>query len=282
MLTIHFDTDIPHFLKVVSPTLSEDPTIHSLILSLADRTHALGKNAALLVRGHSPDGKLLIAGLQTDAFRPMVLSKASKAIAAKFAAELSQQTASLPGATGPLPTIDAFASEWADSKQCKTKLITNLRLFALETVSPPRKPSGDWRVAVPSDEDLIMQWNLEFIAEAVPHDPVPSLEELRQRLRDGISRNFYYLWEDHERVSLVGSTRETDAGRWIAPVYTPKNFRGHGYASALVAAVSQQFVNLGKKCILFTDLANSTSNSIYQKVGYRPLADFKHIEFVRS
>ncbi len=107
-------------------------------------------------------------------------------------------------------------------------------------------------------------------------------QEIRQRLRDGITRNFYYLWEDHERVSLVGSTRETDARRWIAPVYTPKNFRGHGYASALVAAVSQQFVNLGKKCILFTDLANSTSNSIYQKVGYRPLADFKHIEFVRS
>jgi predicted GNAT family acetyltransferase len=27
-------------------------------------------------------------------------------------------------------------------------------------------------------------------------------------------------------------------------------------------------------CVLFTDLANPTSNAIYARIGYRPLADF--------
>jgi predicted GNAT family acetyltransferase len=30
---------------------------------------------------------------------------------------------------------------------------------------------------------------------------------------------------------------------------------------------------------LFTDLANPTSNSIYQKIGYRPVFDICEIEF---
>ncbi|MGK5090012.1 GNAT family N-acetyltransferase [Bdellovibrionota bacterium FG-2] len=67
--------------------------------------------------------------------------------------------------------------------------------------------------------------------------------------------------------------------RGIAPVCTPKHLRGHGYASALTAAVSQRYVDLGKKCLLFTDLSNPTSNSIYQKIGYRPVTDFRHIDF---
>jgi uncharacterized protein len=32
-------------------------------------------------------------------------------------------------------------------------------------------------------------------------------------------------------------------------------------------------------CFLFTDLANPTSNSIYQQVGYRPVADVEQWSF---
>lgn len=57
-------------------------------------------------------------------------------------------------------------------------------------------------------------------------------------------------------------------------VYTPREKRGKGYASACVAAMSQLLLNQGRKyCFLYTDLANPTSNHIYQAIGYEPVCD---------
>jgi hypothetical protein len=60
----------------------------------------------------------------------------------------------------------------------------------------------------------------------------------------------------------------------VGPVYTPPEFRGHGYASAATAAASQQALDAGaSEVLLFTDLANPVSNSIYQRIGYRAVED---------
>jgi len=54
----------------------------------------------------------------------------------------------------------------------------------------------------------------------------------------------------------------------------PPELRGRGYGSALTAALTQQLLDGGRRfCFLFTDLANPTSNSIYQRIGYRAVAD---------
>jgi predicted GNAT family acetyltransferase len=63
-------------------------------------------------------------------------------------------------------------------------------------------------------------------------------------------------------------------------VYTPPELRGRGYASALTAAVSQAQLNGGRRyCFLFTDLANPTSNKIYQAIGYEPVCDVDDLRF---
>jgi predicted GNAT family acetyltransferase len=51
-------------------------------------------------------------------------------------------------------------------------------------------------------------------------------------------------------------------------VYTPPACRGRGYASALVAELSQRVLGRGERVILYTDLDNPTSNAIYQRIGY--------------
>jgi hypothetical protein len=91
-----------------------------------------------------------------------------------------------------------------------------------------------------------------------------------------------YLWEESSRpVSLAAHGRQTPHGVVIGPVYTPPDQRGHGYATALVADLSAALLARGFQfCALFTDLANPTSNSIYQKVGYRPVGDFLECTFV--
>jgi len=52
-------------------------------------------------------------------------------------------------------------------------------------------------------------------------------------------------------------------------VYTPPELRGRGYASALVARVTEHLLAGDREfCFLYTDLANPTSNRIYVNVGY--------------
>ncbi len=98
-------------------------------------------------------------------------------------------------------------------------------------------------------------------------------EAMADRWLAGRGRTIY-LWENGVAVSLCAVGSPTPHGIRIGPVYTPMERRGHGYASALVAAVSQIQLEAGRRFVyLFTDLANPTSNHIYQTIGYEPVAD---------
>ena len=66
---------------------------------------------------------------------------------------------------------------------------------------------------------------------------------------------------------------------WIE-VYTPRDLRGRGYASNLVAAACSAALREGRRfCFLFTDLSNPTSNKIYQDVGYQLWCEAASIAF---
>ena len=81
-------------------------------------------------------------------------------------------------------------------------------------------------------------------------------------------------------VSMAKIGREFMGTAGVALVYTPPYFRGRGYATELVARLSQKWLDKGfARCVLYTDLANPTSNSIYQQIGYTPIADSLDIRF---
>jgi predicted GNAT family acetyltransferase len=87
-------------------------------------------------------------------------------------------------------------------------------------------------------------------------------------------RQLWFWTVDGEPVALAGAGNPTLNGVRIGPVYTPPERRKRGYASALVAHLSQHLLDSGHRfCFLFTDLNNPTSNHIYQDVGYRPVSD---------
>jgi RimJ/RimL family protein N-acetyltransferase len=69
----------------------------------------------------------------------------------------------------------------------------------------------------------------------------------------------------------------------VGPVYTPPGLRGKGYAGAVTCAVSQAARDAGaSRVLLFTDLANLTSNGLYQRLGYEPVEDRAIWSFRRS
>jgi predicted GNAT family acetyltransferase len=134
---------------------------------------------------------------------------------------------------------------------------------------------GYSRDATLSDFDLVNAWTNDFIKfiDDAHHTPTEAdLETLRHR----ISANSRKLWIDHdEPVSMAGHAEavETPGGlvTRIGPVYTPDNFRGRGYGSAVTAALSDELLRGGSRVMLYADQANPTSNSIYQTIGYRLL-----------
>jgi predicted GNAT family acetyltransferase len=75
-------------------------------------------------------------------------------------------------------------------------------------------------------------------------------------------------------VSLAGVTRTVAGMVRVGPVYTPPALRRRGYAGAATAAVSQAALDAGARVVvLYTDLANPTSNALYQRLGYHPVED---------
>jgi len=90
-----------------------------------------------------------------------------------------------------------------------------------------------------------------------------------------------FLWDDGRPVSVAARNRPTPHGISVGYVYTPPELRGRGYATSCVAALSQHLLDSGYEfCTLFTDLANPTSNDIYQQIGYRPICDYDEYVFL--
>ena len=82
---------------------------------------------------------------------------------------------------------------------------------------------------------------------------------------------------------MAGAGGQTPRGIRIGPVYTPPALRRRGYASNLVAAVTQHQFDEGRTfCFLFTDRANPTSNKIYQSLGYQSVIDVDQWHFART
>ena len=183
----------------------------------------------------------------------------------------------IPGAIGNQPTIDRFADEWRRATLTPPNLEMEQGVFALEKVNEVTGGSGQPRPATTGDQSMLASWMRAFLAEALPAEPFDE-ERMRVALRrrlSGDSANAYWLWEDDgEVVSWSGHGNPTGRGIRIGPVYTPPEFRGRGYATALVAVQSQWLLNNGYDfCFLYTDLANPTSNAIYERIGYRKIAE---------
>lgn len=188
----------------------------------------------------------------------------------------------LPGVLGPSEAAARFAAGWTDATGQRARVQVAERIFRLERLVPPDRPArGAWRIAEPRDRDLVARWLVEFTTEAMPE--APPLEDPAGTADRWIARRgrVAYLWEDEGHVvSLVGAGGQTPHGIRIGPVYTPPPLRGRGYASSLTAAASADQLGQGHHfCFLFTDLANPTSNKIYQAIGYDPVCDVDQYQF---
>lgn len=182
-----------------------------------------------------------------------------------------------PGTIGPADVARAFAEVWAAATGTRFRLLRHERVYELRQVMQPVGVPGAMRVATEADTALVAGWIHAFTQEVGLEGTAESAAEMAAQR---IDQRDMFLWEAGRPVSLAGKSRHSTHGAVVGPVYTPPAFRRRGYAGACVAALSQRLLDAGWQfCALFTDLANPTSNSVYQKLGYRPLGDFDEYAF---
>jgi predicted GNAT family acetyltransferase len=199
---------------------------------------------------------------------------ASRILARYFYPSSPQPT----GVTGPKDVALAFADEWERLTNCDLELHHNTRLYDCKTVARLDLPAGSVRQATQDDFELVKKWRYEFKRDA--NTPLGTSDE---QITLHIKQGRYYFWVTDLPVSMALLARETVNGATIGAVYTPGEYRNHGYATAVTSAVTQIILDSGKKyATLYADLDNPTSNSIYQKMGYSPVMDATVWNFIPS
>jgi uncharacterized protein len=228
-----------------------------------------------------PSGAVAAVALMTP-WRHMVMTRAPAEAAISLARYLHAQDIPVPGIQGPRDAVEAFSREWRPLTGVASHSRAEMGIYEATRIIPPASPApGSMRVAHAGDGALLSRWSVEFGQEiGEPHLARDGPDITGRRIEKGQ----LVVWEDGgEPVAMAGSAGATPNGIRINAVYTPPPFRRRGYASTLVASLSQQLLHGGRRfCFLYTDLANPTSNKIYRSIGYTPVAESVRVEFDRS
>lgn len=136
---------------------------------------------------------------------------------------------------------------------------------------------GLMRAATMADHDMLLAWESAFVVECgLPDNRATLPAEIKERLSSSVP--LMWVWEVEGTPVAMALGRPCLPIARLGMVYTVPEHRGYGYAGALVGRLSADLQARGCKSVfLFTDLANSTSNAIYRRIGYRLLDEFVHL-----
>lgn len=278
MVEIRRVDSVEQFIAAAGEFLVAREAKHNLILGICSGLQALaalddptGDATPTFIVVSSGD-RVVLAAVRTPPYN-LVLSEVDEADGATALDALADALTGedLPGVLGPAEHVGTFASRWCAANSREPRRTMSERIMQLTAVRPPSPTPGQIRRAVPADRPLVVAWFEAFGSEALPDAPPTDMEALvDRRLADG----GVFLWDRGGPVSMTVAGSRTPNGIRIGPVYTPPEHRGQGYASACVAAVSQAQLDAGRRLVcLYTDLANRTSNHIYQEIGFEPVRD---------
>jgi len=273
--------DLDDYRAIAGGFLRSRPVQNTIQLGALDslRVHgpsAFGDVAPLFGWWQPTSGPVTAALMHTPPY-PVLLTRLPPDSAGDLARALANRGRQLPGVNAERGDAEAFAAAWSRLTGAGWREFRRSRLFRLGQLTPADPPPpGAARVASAADRELLERW-LDAFRQELADLGAPG----RGMVEDRISYGGLTLWEaGGAAVSLAGCSRPAERVVRVGPVYTPREHRRRGYGGAVTAAVSQAALEAGASyVVLFTDLANPTSNALYQRLGYQPVEDRVVLEF---
>jgi ribosomal protein S18 acetylase RimI-like enzyme len=286
-----FTENAADFLAAAGEFLLSRPVERTIELGVAETTRrrgpaAFGPSVPLFGWWRAESGLVQCTFLHTPPF-PCLLAgptmpsgRDGRRCIGELAGQLANFGRRLPGVNSVEGVAMAFAAAWQQRTGAEANVGLRSRLYRLDELRPPSPwPPGAARVAGAADAELLEDWSARFSAEL--GDSAPAIPGV---VADRISQGGLTLWEtDGMAVSMAGVNRPMGGTVRVGPVYTPGPHRQRGYGAAVTATVSRAALDAGAgSVVLFTDVANPVSNSLYQRLGYRPVEDRVVIRFVQG
>ncbi|MFW6598839.1 GNAT family N-acetyltransferase [Propionibacteriaceae bacterium Y2011] len=286
-MTQRYDLDLQpdraHFLARAEDWLAGDPVRNTIITSMAHRTDSRPMPGNWWLSVHDHQGHVVGAGMRTapGGRRPPYLAAMPGPATSLLTELLLAREELVTAVNGHDATTRLFAEHYAAATGQVVSEHMLTRLHEIRTVRPPTRPPGELRRPTTAEVDLVTDWLAAFTAEAdaqggrseADRDPIlpaPTRTEVARRIDLGE----LWVWSDGSRpVHLTGFRPPSYGVARIGPVYTPQEFRGHGFAGAAVAELSSRLLGEGSRVCLFTDQANPVSNQLYAKLGYEVVTD---------
>ncbi|MEU0796499.1 GNAT family N-acetyltransferase [Amycolatopsis sp. NPDC005961] len=269
----HLTEDVDGFLTRTGDFLRSRPALHTSQLTRLEKLRTDEEKGTLF--GHLEQEGEVTAIFYRRPSQRLIVTAISAEQADALAEQLSELDHPLCGVTAEDDTAAAFAEAWHRRTGAAAVPGVRVRLHRLGTLIPP-DPMPEGHAVDGRDHAEVVRWCDEFAA-AVGQAPVA---DERAWAASNFAGKDFTFWATETPVAMAGSTPMLAGMVRVDPVYTPDRFRGRGYAGAVTVAVSRAALAAGATDVmLYTDPANVTSNALYRRIGYIPIAGFSGYDF---
>jgi len=264
--------DPSQVLEEAAAFLASEPVLHNLILTLLHARASRPEPGRYWVasEGEKVRGVVLQSPLS---YAASVTPMPPEAVVAVVDA-ITASGIGLPGVNGDAATAARFAGQWTERTRSAAIPFQGQRLYEFLESGERPPASGGLRRDTPGDRDLVVEWVRLFQIEIgePDHDAAAIVDQW-------LASGCVWIWDDDGPVSMAVTREAVERVVRIGGVFTPKALRKRGYAGACVSDISCGLRGRGQRAILYTDLGNPTSNSIYRRIGYRAVAEALRYRF---
>ncbi len=252
--------------------LASEPVLHNIILTLLHERVAHPEPGTYWV---AKDGETVVGvAFQSPPSFDATLTPMTPEVVAAVVDEISGAGIELPGVGGEAGTAARFAGRWTERRKTAAVPFQGQRIYEAPEVHDQAEVGGHLRKAGPGDRDLVVSWIGSFQADIGERieDPGPMVDRQLEAGR-------FWLWDDGGAASLAAESEPVQGVVRVRAAYTPPERRNLGYAAACVGALSKRILDGGDRPILYTDLGNPISNSVFRRIGYRAVAEVLRYRF---
>ncbi|MBW4039453.1 MAG: GNAT family N-acetyltransferase [Acidobacteria bacterium] len=266
-ISVHFYEDVRLFAAAVEDFLRSRAVVHNLILTIVDGRVARPEPGRYWVATRG--GQVVGVALQSPLHYPATVVPMERDVTAAIVDAIVDAGLYLPGVNGEAATAASFAGRWTERRKSAAFPKQGLRLYELIDVQEIAPVEGELRRAGVGNREFAVGWLQEFYVETgAPASSAVSVIDA------ALSSESVWLWQHGgTAVSMALTSKPIQGVVRISGVYTPREHRRRGYAGACVCEISKQLVSAGHRCMLYTDLGNPTSNSVYRRIGYEAVAE---------